>query len=180
MLASEDLEKFVDDYGDHAYSFALSLCGNETDARELVQEAFVRVFENASRFDGTRALDGWYMTVLKNLYLDSLRRSERKLGVSLDAVIDGDGSTVADAMTDPREEGMLDRLERMENAASVRKALSALTPDARAILTLVDVQGIGYEKAAKVLDCPLGTIRSRVSRARDALRAKLLETEVTA
>jgi RNA polymerase sigma-70 factor (ECF subfamily) len=180
MLASEDLEKFVDDYGDHAYSFALSLCGNEPDARELVQEAFVKILDQADRYDCSRSLESWYMTVLKNLFLDSRRQWERRRGISLDAEIGEEGLTVADAVADAREVGLLERLEKRESAGQVRKALAGLEPAARAILTLVDVQGVSYEQAAKVLDCPLGTVRSRVSRARDSLRRRLLKLEVAA
>ncbi|MFI5345313.1 MAG: RNA polymerase sigma factor [Elusimicrobiota bacterium] len=179
MLSSEDLERFVDEYGDHAYSFAFSLCGNESDARELVQDAFVKIFDRAERFDDSQSLESWYMTVLKNLFLDGRRRWERKNGVSLDTPVGEFGTlTIADCVADEREEAVLSRMERAETAGLVRKALAKLSPEARAILTLVDMQGRGYEEAAKALDCPLGTVRSRISRAREALRARLLEMEV--
>ena len=179
MLSSEDLERFVDEYGDHAYSFAFSLCGNQPDADELVQEAFVKILDRSERFDDKQSLESWYMTVMKNLFLDGRRRWERKNGVSLDAPVGDVGDmTVADCVADDREEAALTRLERAETAGLVRRALAKLPPDARAILTLVDIEGKGYEEAAIVLDCPLGTIRSRISRARDALRAKLLVMEV--
>lgn len=181
MISSQDLEKFVDEYGDHAYSFALSLCGNELDARELVQESFVRIFDRADRYDAAQSLESWYMTVMRNIFLDGRRRWERKYGVSLDAPIDEDGTlTVADAVADEREEALLDRLERAESAALVRKAIKTLVPDLRALLTMIDIQGMGYGEAAKVLDCPLNTVRSRLFRARAALRERLLQMEVAA
>ena len=179
MLASEELERFVESYGDHAYSFAYSLCGNEVDAHELVQDAFVKIFDRADRFDDAQSLESWYMTVLKNLFLDGRRRWERRNGFSLDAPVGEFGSlTVADCVADEREEAALTRLERAETSKAVRRALAKLSPEARAILTMVDIEGRGYEEAAKVLDCPLGTVRSRISRARDALRERLLDMEV--
>jgi RNA polymerase sigma-70 factor (ECF subfamily) len=181
MLASEDLERFVDEYGDHAYSFAYSLCGNEEDARELVQDAFVKIFDRADRFDDAQSLESWYMTVLKNLFLDGRRKWERKHGLSLDAPVGEHGTlTVADCVADEREVAVLERLERAENAGLVRRALAKLPRDARAVLTMVDINGMGYEEAAKVLDCPLNTVRSRLFRARATLRERLLELEVTA
>jgi RNA polymerase sigma-70 factor (ECF subfamily) len=180
MLTRDDLERFVDEYGDHAYSFAYSLCGNETDARELVQEAFVRIFDRADRYDPTKSLESWFMTILKNLFLDGRRRWERKNGVSLDAPAGEDGLTVADSIADEREEALLDRLEREEETVRVRRALESLAPELRAVLTLVDVDGIGYDRAAEALDWPVGTVRSRLSRARTALRTRLLEMGVTA
>ena len=180
MLERQDLERFIDEYGDHAYGFAYSLCGNEPDANELVQEAFVKIFDKADRFREGQSLESWFMSIMKNLFMDGRRRWERKNGVSLDEPAGLDGQTVADALPDAREEALLERLERAEREEGVRRALSKLTPDSRAVLMMVDVNGMGYEETAKVLDWPLGTVRSRVSRARASLRAKLLEMEVAA
>lgn len=186
MLDADTLERFVDEYGDHAYSFALGLCGNEADARELVQESFVRILDRAEQYDESRseepgkALENWFLTVMKRIYFDSRRRAERRLGTSLDVPIGPEGLTVADSVPDEREEALLDRLERQEDAARVRRALGALPSDARAILTMVDVEGMTYDAAAKVLECPLNTVRSRMSRARALLRDRLLAMEVAA
>jgi RNA polymerase sigma-70 factor (ECF subfamily) len=179
MLERDDLERFVDEFGDHAYGFAFSLAGNEPDARELVQESFVRIFDHADRFDASQSLESWYMTVMKNLFLDGTRSWSRKRGVSLDEPM-GDGTTIADSLADARETSLLERLEKTEEMERVHRALSELKPEWRGILMLIDVNGVGYEAAAEMLDWPLGTVRSRVSRAREALRARLLEMEVTA
>lgn len=180
MLEREALERFVDEFGDHAYSFAFGLCGNEVDARELVQNAFVKIFDRAESFDSSQSLESWYMTVLKNLFLDGRRRWERKRGTSLDEPMGEEGLTVADCVADEREEALLDRLEKAEESERVQRALGKLSPDYRAVLMMIDANGIGYEAAARALDWPLGTVRSRVSRARAALRAHLIRMEVTA
>lgn len=180
MLNRGDLERFVDEFGDHAYGFAYSLCGNEADARELVQEAFVRLMDRADRYDPSRSLDSWFMTILKNLYLDGARRWERRNGISLDTPVGEDGLTVADSVGDEREQALLDRLERDEDGARVRAALAALPPQQRVILNLVDVEGAGYEKAAEILGWPIGTVRSRLNRARTSLKRRLTEMGVTA
>jgi RNA polymerase sigma-70 factor, ECF subfamily len=177
MLERGALERFVDDYADHAYAFAMGLCGNEPDARELVQEAFVKIFDKADLYDESQPLDSWFLTVLKNVFRDGSRRCERRLKRSLDAPIDSEGLTVADAVADPREEAVLDRLEREESVVLMRRALSDLPPAARAVLTMIDVEGLGYENAARVLGCPLGTVRSRLNRARALLRGRLLAQE---
>ena len=82
-------------------------------------------------------------------------------------------------MADNREESVLDRLEREENSKLVRRAMRALTPDARAVLMMIDLEGMGYEEAAEVLGCPLNTVRSRIVRARIALRERLTALEAT-
>lgn len=180
MLERDALERFVDEFGDHAYSFAFSLCGNETDAKELVQKAFVKIFDKAGSYDQARSLETWYMTVLKNLFLDGTRSWDRKRGVSLDEPVGDDGLTVADSLADERDESLLDRLERSEERERVHKAMSGLHKDLRAVLMMIDVNGLGYEEAARALGWPLGTVRSRMVRARSTLRTRLLEMGVTA
>jgi RNA polymerase sigma-70 factor (ECF subfamily) len=177
MLERDTLERFVDEYADRAYGFAYGLCGNEADAREIVQEAFVKIFEKAELYDASQSLENWFLAVLKNVFRDGLRRWERRSRVSIDAPLGEDGLTLADALPDAREEALLDRLEREESAARLRTALEALSPALRAVVALVDMEGLGYEEAAEALDLPLGTVRSRLNRARAALRERLLEME---
>lgn len=169
------LEDFVRDYGDAAYGFAHTLCGNSEEARELVQEAFYRILRGWDGYDAGQSLETWYCTVLRNLYFDSLKRYERRHGVSLDMCLrEGEDSTLADFTPDRRDTDMLAGLERGEAKEEVARAMARLTPEHRAILTLCDIQGLGYEEMTKVLDCPLGTVRSRMNRARTALRRALV------
>lgn len=177
MLERDALETFVDEYADRAYGFAYGLCGNEAEARELTQEAFVKIFEKADLYDETQSLETWFLTVLKNVFRDSLRRWDRKSRVSLDATLGDDGFTLADTVADAREEAMLDRLEREESSARLRAAIESLSPDSRAIVSLVDMQGLGYEEAAEALGVPLNTVRSRLFRAREFLKRRLTEME---
>lgn len=163
--------------GPAAYDFAWQLCGSQEEAKELVQAAFVRAFDNWERYDAAQSFQTWLLGILRNLYLDGVKRYERRHRVSLDAEIpDGEGLTFADAMADPSEEAVLDRLERDRRAEDIVRALSELTPEHREILTLCDMQGLTYDAAGKVLGAPLGTIRSRMARARAALKKKLLAT----
>ena len=169
------IERFVEQYADKGYQFAFHLCGNPEDAKELVQEAFVRVIAKWETYNSEQPLENWFLSILRNLYFDGLRRYERRRAVSLDAPVpDHEGESFADLLVDTREEGLLGRLERQEASCQVQRALAALSPEHRAILTLIDVDGLGYEQVTEVLDCPLGTVRSRISRARDALKRALL------
>lgn len=180
MLARERLERFVEEHADRAYRFAYGLCGNEPEARELVQEAFVKVLDRADRYDETMPLDSWFLTVLKNVFRDGLRRWERRSRVSLDMTIGEDGLTVADVVADAREEAALERLERLEDGERLRRAVDGLPPDQRAALLLVDLEGLEHERAAQALDCRPATLRSRLFRARAAVRAALVEEEAAA
>ena len=152
-------------YADKAYcSFGLS--HNQPDAgtwsggvRETVRQ----------RRPTTRPgqLENWFLTILRNIHLDFVRRSERKYGISLDMPICGmEGLTVADTLADGREPALLDRLEQQETGERVQTALKLLSPALRSVVVLVDMEGLRYEEAAKILDCPLNTVRSRIVRAR--------------
>ena len=85
---------------------------------------------------------------------------------------------MADGVADIREMSLLDRLERQESSRLVRRAMRVLTPDARAVLLMIDLEGLGYEEAAAVMGVPLNTLRSRIVRARAALKERLLAMEV--
>lgn len=174
-----DWEALIDAHADKAYAFALGLCGNEEDAKELVQDAFTKAMERIGTHDSSQPFEGWFLTLLKHLFVDGTRRYERRNSQSIEIPIGAKGLTVADAVADPREAPLIERLEKMESGKLVRRAMRGLTPDARAVLMLVDLQDRTYEEAAVVLGCPLNTIRSRVNRARAALRERLEDLEVS-
>lgn len=174
-----DWDALIDAHANKAYCFAMGLCGNDHDARELVQEAFAKAMDRIDTHDPNMPFEAWFLTILKRIYLDGAKRYEKKYGQSLEEPITESGLTVADAVADVREQSVLERLEREENSKLVRRAMRALTPDARAVLLMIDLEGMGYEDAAEVLGCPLNTVRSRIVRARIALRERLTALEAT-
>jgi RNA polymerase sigma-70 factor (ECF subfamily) len=176
-MAQLDWEALIDAHADKAYVFALGLTGNEEDAKELVQDAFAKAMDKIGSHDGAQSFEAWFLTLLKHLFVDGTRRYERRYGQSIDTVIGPEGLTVADSTGDGREP-LIDRLEREESSKLVRRAMRGLTPDARAVLLMIDLQGMSYEEAAAVMGRPLNTIRSRIVRAREALRERLLALEV--
>ena len=174
-----DWEALIDANANKAYCFAFGLCGNENDAKELVQESFARAMDRIDSHDATMPFEAWFLTILKNLYLDGTKKYEKRHSQSLDMPIDESGLSVADGVADIQEMSLLDRMERQENTKLVRRAMRALTPDARAVLLMIDLEGLGYEEAAAVMGCPLNTLRSRIVRARTALKERLLALEVS-
>ncbi|MBI5246805.1 MAG: RNA polymerase sigma factor [Elusimicrobia bacterium] len=174
-----DWDALIDAHANKAYCFAMGLCGNEQDARELVQEAFAKAMDRIQTHDTTLPFEAWFLTILKRIYLDGAKKYEKKYGQSIEEPITESGLTVADAVADNREVSVLERLEREENSKLVRRAMRALTPDARAVLLMIDLEGMGYEETAEVLGCPLNTVRSRIVRARIALRERLTALEAT-
>ncbi|MEK7233837.1 MAG: RNA polymerase sigma factor [Elusimicrobiota bacterium] len=178
-MADIDWEALIDANANKAYCFAMGLCGNEDDARELVQEAFAKAMDRIDTHDPSLPFEAWFLTVLKHLYLDGTKKYEKRHSQSLDMPIDESGLSVSDGVVDIREMSLLDRMERQENTNLVRRAMRALTPDARAVLLMIDLEGLSYEEAAAVMACPLNTLRSRIVRARAALKQRLLALEVT-
>ena len=167
---NEILESFMRDSGGKAYAFAHKLVGNREEASELVQETLYRVARAWDRYEVSKPMDAWFFAVLRNAFIDSRRRAERKRGVSLDRSLDGeDGSTWAEVLPDGSESIQI-RMEREESAQSVRRALKGLNKNLRTALTLGDLQGEPYDVIARSLGVSIGTVRSRVFRARQVLR----------
>jgi RNA polymerase sigma-70 factor, ECF subfamily len=143
-------------------AFAISLCGNVDRADDLVQETLLRAIANIDSFQPGTNMSAWMFTILRNLFRSEYRKRRRE-------VEDTDGS-YADSLKSHPEQGS--RLEFQE----FRAALAKLPADQREALILVGASGFSYEEAASICDCAVGTIKSRVNRARTRL-ADLLSIE---
>ena len=170
------IERLVKDYGERAFQFAFRLTGNADDARELVQESYYRVLRNWERYDTSQPLENWFFSILRHVFLDGLRKFDKQGNVaSLDAPVEDARDKSYDEVLEDRADRVLEALERQESVRAVRDAMERLTAEHRGVLTLADLEGLSYEEISQVLDCPVGTVRSRVSRARLALKRVLLE-----
>jgi len=175
--SDQGIKSLLQACGERAFRFAVGLTGNIENAKDLVQEAFRRLLQGWERFDPGRPIEHWLFSVLRRLCVDRERGWQRRHFVSLDGLgidlplgaEDEDSPLVAERIA-AEEEGPLERLERQESADWIRCALSRLHPDLRAILELCDVEGMSYEEISRLVGCPIGTVRSRLSRARVAVR----------
>lgn len=183
MIDRVRLERFVDEFADKAFGFALGLTSDEQQASDLVQDAFVKLFEHAESLDDQGGVDQWVLTVMRRLYLDGLKLMDNRPKLTFDAKVEsqfgGEELIVADVLPDEREDALSARLERAETRGHIRRGLNRLSPEHKAVLLMIDLNGMGYEETAKALGAPLNTVRSRIVRAREALREKMLELEVT-
>jgi RNA polymerase sigma-70 factor (ECF subfamily) len=136
-------------------AFAISLCGNVDRADDLVQEALLRALANLGSFEPGTNMSAWLFTILRNLFRSEYRKRRRE-------VEDVDGS-YAEQLTSLPEQSS--RLEINE----FREALKLLPPEQRESLILVGASGFSYEEAAQICGCAVGTIKSRVNRARSRL-----------
>lgn len=142
---------------------ARALTGDEALAEDLVQDALVRAWLARDRFrEGARPYP-WLARILRNAFLDHVRSAR----------VRRERPTEAPPERASPEPSPLDAVESRRRAAAVRDAVSRLPPDMALVVTLVDLDGMDYAEAAEVLDIPVGTVRSRLSRARRRLRGLL-------
>ncbi|NLF03444.1 MAG: RNA polymerase sigma factor SigE, partial [Actinomycetales bacterium] len=142
------------------------LTGNQHDAEDLTQETFVRVFRSLASYQpGT--FEGWLHRITTNLFLDQVRRKNR---IRFEALADDGGAQ----LVTPAGSGTPERgFEHANLDYDVQAALDALSPEYRAAVVLCDIEGLSYEEIAATLGIKMGTVRSRIHRARAQLRAAL-------
>jgi RNA polymerase sigma-70 factor, ECF subfamily len=154
---------------DKAYNFAFRLAGNEQDARDLVQEAFSHALEHLDRYDPKRPFEPWVNRILKNIYLDGVRRYERKHSVSLDGPSPIEDMPWENIIPGP-DKAPSDHFDKKETGVLVQRALEMVPPQYRSAVMLCDLEKYSYEKISQILDCPIGTVRSRIHQGRLLLR----------
>jgi RNA polymerase sigma-70 factor (ECF subfamily) len=148
------------------YGFALRLTRNSADASDLVQESYLRALRTFSGFvPGTNA-KAWLFRILYSVFANDHRRRRRRPSVAMD---DLEPQFERMALESWRAHGA----RSFEDRAFLEDALARLDEDFRAVVLLVDVEGLTYDEAAVTLGCPVGTVRSRLSRARRALLDRL-------
>ncbi len=142
--------------------FAYSLTGNRQDGDDLVQAACEKALRNIDQFQTGTRMDSWMYRIIQTLWIDDRRRATRR-GTALDPD-DAHLSDEGKAASLPEDRMML---------AQTRAAMADLPETQRAVLSLVAIEGLSYRETAEALDIPVGTVMSRLSRAREALLPKL-------
>lgn len=170
------LSELIGRYERKAYHLAFRLMGNHADASDAAQEALVRVYTRLHNFRGDSAFSTWLFRVVTNTCLDELRRRRRIRLASLDdPLLNEEGFLPRQAAQD--SDGPVDVAERHELQWMVRQAVHRLPDDYRTVVVLRDLQDLSYYEIAQVLGTSVGTIKSRLHRARLALRSILRSTE---
>lgn len=149
------LERAIEQYGKATYNFAYRLTRNDADANDLTQEAFIRVFRAWQSFKPGTSFLSWIYRIVTNLYRDELRRRK-----------------VRCYQEERRERAVapVDEYVEAQLSEPISKALSGLTPVQRRIVLLADVDGCSYREIGQLVGCTVGTVRSRLHRARGHLR----------
>ena len=164
-------EGIVRDHSARVYRLALHLTGNPHEAEDLTQDVFVRVFNSLSQYKpGT--FEGWLHRITTNLFLDRVRRRKR---IRFDWMGDDDSAVPTSDSFDRHERSGQpeDAFDMIHLEPDILDALAVLPPEYRAAVVLSDIEGLSYEEIALTLGIKMGTVRSRLSRARARLRESL-------
>ena len=157
----------IENYIPRLYGYAFSLSGDVHDAHDLVQETAVRALNAARVPDAEPAYRAWLFKILRNVWLDTVRRRSRRLAV---VEYDPDYEEIGTPVW-AHDDSLISSL-------TVKLCLTKLSPAHREVLGLVDVSGFSYGEAAAILDVPVGTVTSRVTRARNAMLGHLASSNV--
>lgn len=164
--------ELVERYQRKIASLALGMLRNREDALDVVQETFAKAYQNLDRFKGDAAFYTWIYRIAVNLCVDQQRRDAKQGLVPFETDDRGEGP-VAMLPDVVRPDQPFDRARDAEIGRSVQAAIRELTPEHRAVILLREVEGLSYEEISQVLDCPKGTVMSRLHYARRQLQERL-------
>jgi len=158
-------------YQSRAYALAVRMMGDSEAAADVTQEAFIAVYRHVRQFRGG-SLRAYILRTVTNACYDELRRRKRKPALSLDAIMHEDGSDDGGPAFEPPDpsESPEDHLARSEVRRAIEDCLRRLTDEQRAVVLLADVQAMDYSEVAAIMQTALGTVKSRLARARANLR----------
>ena len=164
--ATEFFERAMEQYGKATYNFAYRLAGNEADARDLTQEAFIRVYRAWRSFQPGTSFLSWIYRIVTNLHRDELRRQKGRFQEEIpedNAPQDFGGAKPL--AVNPIEDYMAGQL-----GEPMARSLAQLSTEQRQVIVLADIEEYSYQEIADIMGCSIGTVRSRLHRARALLR----------
>ena len=160
-------------YQTQVFNIAYSVLSDYDDASDAAQEVFIKIYRSIASFKGQSSFSTWLYRICVNVCNDILRKRQRRgPSVSLDAEEEDKGAAAELVSELPTPEQSAEQNERQR---IVREAIAGLNEEYRAVIICYDIQQLSYEETAAILKCPVGTVKSRLNRARAALRKKLSE-----
>lgn len=165
--------KLILSYQGIAFNLAFRILGTADAAEDATQESFIKAYRNLSQYRGG-SFKAWLLRIVTNVCYDQLRHVQRRPSTSLDDMVtDPDhASRLVDHAEQPGDYAL-----RQELGTMIQQGIALLPPDQRTVLVLSDIEGLSYEEIAQVMDTSLGTVKSRLSRARAKMRDFLLERQ---
>lgn len=165
-------DTLIRSYEKRVYNLAYRLSGHYDEANDISIDAFLRVYQALKLFRGDANFSTWLFRIVTNVYLDRRKRTRNKQHLSLEEYIELEENSVARQVEDPAPTpGAV--VESHERSELLQKAIASLPDYQRAMIVLYHTEGLSYEEIAEVLSLPIGTVKSRLNRARLTLREKL-------
>jgi len=172
VLAFEEL---VHIYQNKVYALCFKLSGNSSDAQDLAQEAFISAYRSLGNFRNEADFGTWLHRIAVNTWLNLNRKNKGTNIVYLDEPYQWNENDALQREVPAEDGDPLRSLEEKEFRTLVQSVLLGLTKDHRAVIMLRDVEGYSYEEVSRMLGCSLGTVKSRINRAREVMRQRLIE-----
>lgn len=170
----EAFEMLMEKYQKKVFNIALKLLGNHDDANEVTQEVFIRIFKSMGSFKGESQISTWIYRIATNACLDELRKRKNKWIMSLDEEYHKEnGDYIIQVEDDKPTPDVL--LEQKTLKSAVNNAIAKLSEKYKLIIVLRDIQGFSYEEISDIVKTPVGTVKSRINRARLQLKEILLK-----
>lgn len=167
-------EALIGEHQKRIFSIAFRMAGNPEDAADMAQEVLIKIFKNLGKFQGNSKFSTWVYRVATNTCLDELKKLRRHTAYSLDQELETEEGSVAAELADeaPTPE---ESAERRDLQRAVSEAIGMLSEDHKKAILLRDMQGFSYEEIANILQCSVGTVKSRINRARAQLKKILIK-----
>jgi RNA polymerase sigma-70 factor (ECF subfamily) len=160
-------EELLAAYEKRIYNIAYRMMGNQSDAQDMAQEAIIKAYRNLGTFKGSCMFSSWVYRITVNTCLDEIRKRKKRNVLYLDAV-DGEGAAFTDRAPLPDQVA-----ESKEKYEAILSAIGALSDDYRTVIVLRDMQGFSYQDISGITGCNIGTVKSRINRARNILKSVL-------
>ncbi len=169
----EEFEREAVPHMDVLYNFALRTTGNEDDARDLLQETYLKAYRFWDKYEKGTNIRAWLFRIMKNSYINRYRRETKEPDKVDYSDVENFYNTIRDQFVDSND--LQEKLFKRVLGDEVAKALESLPEDFRTVVILCDIEGLTYEEIAEFVDVPIGTVRSRLHRGRKLLQVKLIE-----
>jgi RNA polymerase sigma-70 factor (ECF subfamily) len=172
----QSFEMLVEKHQKRIFNIALRVIGNHADAADLAQNALIRIYKSIGNFKEESSLSTWIYRITMNVCFDELRRRKNRKLISIEQEIqldDGDVKRQLESESPQPSEAA----EKKELKSIVRNAIEQLSDEHKEVIILRDLQAFSYDEIASILDLPVGTVKSRINRARSALKKILTENK---
>lgn len=172
----QSFEELIYQYEKKVYNVALRVFKNPEDAKDISQDVFIKIYKNLDKFDNKSSFSTWLYRITTNTCIDELRKRKGKETVSIDNDIEDDEGKFKREFAD-NEPTPEEKVISKEGESEIIKSMNTLSDEHRTIIVMRDIQGLSYTEISEIIGVSIGTVKSRISRARLQLKNIILKRE---